>query len=346
MRDRYESTKSGVSNLAVVVVLLVAAAALFMYRSGSFRRMIRHSRPENAPQIGYKPVADVTEKVFAEYCAVEGTEKKIKLNTVKTSNKFKVTAMPSAVGTRAFLITPSQYFQFVSADIGYLVKTGLTARTLSGKPCDPFYKNPVIAANAEARNWTVTVKDVNGEGIISLNINGAIATHKVERPRLFPVWKFLQYAQPAEGPNGRGSVFAQGCTVMEKDRTRENDKDCSVMAPNKAQNFCGYRVYGITQRCVWLEVVYYGLSKEIKRREWPDFEVIYDLEGGIATAPKIRFADGTELRSGRYGLPGGDSLEVKDGSILDHRAVLFGYYGPDNNKIADMVAVDLSKPTL
>ncbi len=346
MSRAHSREKSGGTNLAFVVVLLAVAAGLFLYRSGSIRRMIRRSRPENAPQIGYKPSPDVLAAAFSEYCAEEAKERKIKLDTVKTSDKFKVATQASAVGTRAFLVTPEQYFQFVSADIAALVREGLSAKTLDGQPCDPFYSGFAIATNAEARTWTVTVKNVNGEGRIVLKVSNGSAEHKVERPRLFPVWKFVQYSQPAASPGERGCVFVQGCTVMEKDRAKENDKDCSVIAPNKASNFCGFRVYGVSASCVWFEVVYYGLSHEIRRTAWPDAEVVYRLENGVAAPPKVRFADGTEIATGKYVMDGGDFVELSPGGILDHRAVFFGYFNAEGKKVADMVCVDFSKPTL
>ena len=344
-RRSRQRESSGGAQLALVVVLLALAAGLFCWRSGALRRMLRRSLPEGARRAGYQPAPDVGAPVFADFCEAEEAGRGFELSITKPSDRFAVRREDSPVGTRAFRVKPEHYFQFVSADIAALVKTGLTARTLSGEPCAPFYGAPKIKADAEDRSWTVTVPDVSGEGIVSLSVHSAVAEHRVERPRIFPVWKFIQYSEPAEGPGERGRIFAQGCTVMEKDRSKENDKDCSVIAANKAQNFCGFRVHGVSGRCVWLEVVYYKLSREIARSRWPDVSVVYRVRDGSVAPPVVRFADGTEMASGRYALDGGDSLELDGGGILDDGAVRFSYLGADGRKIADVICVNLLQTT-
>ena len=338
---KYREERAGGASFALVVVLLALAAGLLCHRAGLLSRLAKDRRPETDARVGYRPVADVDASAFRAYAENMTEAAPIALSIGRKSDRFTVTRQTAAVDARAFRVKPEQYFQFVSADIDTLVKKGLTTTDLDGEPCKPFHGAPKIARDAADRSWVVTVPAIAGEGVIALEINGSRAEHRVTRPALFPIWKFAQYALPATSPDGRGQAFFQGCTVMERDRSRDSDKDCSVIAGNKAANLCGYRLHGVSERCVWLEVVYYSPVRAIKRAEWPDLSVVYRIVDGSAAPPVVRFADGAEMREGRRELDGGEALVLSPGGILGDNAVLFSYVGADGAKVADMVCVDL-----
>ena len=340
------SMSGGGAQFALLVVLLAIAAGVFCYRSRTVRRLLRQSRADSAAEAGYKPAADVDSRVFAAYPEELASRNPVRLSIGATSRKFFVSCVPSAPGTRAFLVKPEQYFQFVSADIGELVGKGLSTKTFSGEPCPAFYGESKIVANAADRSWTVTLADVAGEGVITLDINGSRASHRVARPSIFPIWKFLQFVVPADRKGGRGSACFQGCTILERDRSRDNPKDCSFIAGNKATNVCGFRLHGVSSRCVWLEVVYYSANSSLKRRKWPDATVESRLVNGAFTPPFVCLPDGVELTAGTYPLSGGETLELPPGGILDDNAVFFEYRAADGTKIADMICVDIRPHTL
>ncbi len=332
---------NGIRRIFLGITLFIVVLSFCLTSSG-VRRRIRRSLPNSELRAGYKPVTDVSKADFKLFSADQDISRQIAVSVPEISDQFTVTAEKAAVDSRAFRIKPDHYFCFISSDIKSIVKNGLSTTALDGTPLEkPFHGTPKIETDNVSRSWRVTIPKVNGEGIISLTIGKSRAEHRLEKPNIFPIWKFIQYAiPPSRDPAGRGIVYVQGCTVLGKDHTKDNDKDCSIIAGNKAQNFCGYRVYGISDKCIWFEIVYFELSRKIKRTVWPDVSSVSRIENGIAAASKISFPDGTEMTSGTYPLSDGESLVCQPDSILDENAFKFSYLNASGEKICDVLCVN------
>ena len=280
---------------------------------------------------GTQLVVDVDRKAFAMYSDYVGDLEAITITIYSTTDEFDVRAMADkgyAYGTARFLVTPKQYL-FSTTDIEERVREGLSSEYSSPNPPNgQLWKSWAIETNGVNRTWSVVLSGVAGEGTIRLTIGKASDVFPVSLPNLFPIWRFVRYADSRSG-----IVRINGFDL----------KKGEVLTPDLARNLCGYKVHSISNQTVWFEAVYSTPNPAITRTRWPDVRIDYrELDNGQSNSV-IVFEGGDVMKPGEiavldeHGLR--DSLKLDADSFKSDRAVLFRYRDRNDQSLADMIAV-------
>lgn len=324
--------------LTVVVVCIVAITgllthAVFGKRLRNWMRDLANTAQVEEPGSGSVQV-DVTQADLDKYAGNVVSAGPLDIRIITTTDEYivEVEGERETFDTQVtFKVNVMKPFRFASIPIERMVRDGLNAERQANSGRELTWRGFTIATNRSTFSWSVTVRDLSGQGVIRLSVGAASATCSINMLKLFPIWNYVRYASPTREQVYIGNILRVPSSPP--------------ILPDKNKGLCGFKLLAVAGRSVWFEVLYGTQSVPGLRRRWPGLDIHYRLLDNGSNFTTLRFEGGKEMQIGD------EARFEDDGSVLKldadafpaKNAVIFRHYDVRNQPLGDILCVTMAK---